>query len=265
MKNGFALSRDVDISVINSDYYLHTHGNQHEILLFLDGACEFHVEGSVYKLSPYDMVIAPANELHGIVHTASHRYERYLCDIDTDFFIKNNCTQYAGVFENKLPGIGNYFSAEFVKSSGIVDVMERICKYSAEGEDLVAKGAFFELLYQMKKMRSGEQCDTYNSGYVRNAITYINENLTADLSMDAFSEQFHINGEYLGKLFKKQMKISMKEYITYKRLLYASELYKSGKNLLESSLEAGFSNYSIFYRMYVKEFGQSPSNGMKHK
>ncbi len=237
----------------------------HEILLFLDGACEFHVEGSVYKLSPYDMVIAPANELHGIVHTASHRYERYLGFIDTDFFAKNNCLQYAGVFENKLPGIGNYFSGELVKSVGIPEVIERICRYKKEGEELVAKGAFFELLYQMKKMTSGEQSDAYNSGYVRNAVTYINENLTADLSMNAFAEQLHINGEYLGKLFKKQMKISIKEYITYKRLLYARELYKSGKNLLESSLEAGFSNYSIFYRMYVKEFGEAPSRGMKNK
>ncbi len=263
MKGGYRISRDVDMVTNDSDYYLHTHPDKHEILLFLDGACEFHVEGRVYQLAPYDMVVAATNELHRIVHTAPHRYERCILELDTDFFAKNNCIQYAGVFENKLPGIGNFFDGEFVRREGIPAILERISAYTEEGEEPVAKGVLLELLYKLKRVTETEPSERHSSGYVRAAIAYINENLTSKLGMEELAEALHINSEYLGRLFKRQMKLSVKEYITYKRLLHVRTLYRTGKNLLEASLEAGFSNYSVFYRLYVKEFGQSPRNGMK--
>ncbi len=258
MNSGFEAEKWVDVSIRQKEYYLHNHNDHHEILLFIDGDSEFHVEGNVYKLSPYDIVIASSNELHRIVHKSSHRYERCIVTIDTDFFAKNNCVEYGSIFENKLPGKGNFYSGEFVKNEGIAEIIEKICTYYRLGEILVAKGILYELLYKLKKGTAKEEGES-NSKYIRNAIEYINGNLTADFSIKEMADELHISNEHLSRLFKKQMKISVKEYITYKRLLYVRELCKSGKSLLDASMEAGFSNYSNFYRMYVKEFNESPS------
>ncbi len=263
MKNGFEITKGIDIIPPNEQFYLHTHKDRHEILLFLDGKCEFHVEGNVYQLNPGDLVIAATNELHRIIHTELHRYERYIISVRPEFFVTHDCAQYACIFEKKLPGIGNYFPASFVKEENIYNIIQKIYLYREEDEEPVSQGALFELLYKLRKGRNITPGSVGTSIHVRNAITYINSNLASDLSLPVLADQVHIRGEYLSRLFKEQMKISIKKYITYKRLLCARQLYQSGHNLLEASLDAGFTNYSNFYRMYMKEFGQAPSSNLK--
>ena len=64
--------------------------------------------------------------------------------------------------------------------------------------------------------------------------------------------------EYLCKIFKSITGYTINHYINYKRLLLVRELHSKGQTLLEASTAAGFNSYAHFYKMYKKEFGESP-------
>ena len=53
---------------------------------------------------------------------------------------------------------------------------------------------------------------------------------------------------------------SLSQYINHKRILLVRELHTQGQSLLEASTNAGFNNYSHFYRQYVKKTGMTPKN-----
>lgn len=253
----FSMDHSIDISADNINYHLHDH-NRYEILLFISGNSQFNAEGHLYDLHPYDLVFTSRNELHRIVHLSPEKYERYNISFTADFFAMNDCLKYANTFENKIPGANNYISADVVIASGMLDVIKKMCKYYQEGELIVAKCALIELLYMMSAATPLISKAAGNSAYIQNIVAYINNNLTEDLSLNALSRRFHISVSHISAMFKKYMKTSPKKYITHKRLLYAKELYSDGKTLLEASIEAGFSNYSTFYRMYVDEFEEAP-------
>ncbi|MBQ8859622.1 MAG: helix-turn-helix domain-containing protein [Clostridia bacterium] len=258
MKDGFEVDKLglIPEAICQSD--LHSHKKQHEIILYLEGDSRYYIEGNIYNLSPGDLVLAANDELHRVIHNSPKFYARYLIFIDIDFFAKNNCEDLAAAFENKLPGYGNFYSSDYVKSSGIINTVERLYKYCIEGEETVAKGALFELLYLLKKAVNVQEKPKYASIHIQNIIVYIKENLSGDLSLETLSKHFNLNAAYMSRLFKKHLKISIKKYVTYKRLLYARQLRRQGKTLLSASIEAGFVNYSTFYKEYVREFGKKP-------
>ena len=58
-------------------------------------------------------------------------------------------------------------------------------------------------------------------------------------------------------LFKERVGISIQEYITKRRLVYAKELLKS-YSILDTSLKLGYSGTSGFYAFFKKNEGISP-------
>jgi AraC-like DNA-binding protein len=56
------------------------------------------------------------------------------------------------------------------------------------------------------------------------------------------------------------MGISLHQYIIKKRLALSRDALVNGKKPSEVFKEYGFSDYSVFYRAFVKEYGMSPQN-----
>ena len=52
------------------------------------------------------------------------------------------------------------------------------------------------------------------------------------------------------------------QYITRKRILYAQKLYQSGQSLSEVAALSGFTDYSAFYKAFTKETGLAPKEGL---
>ncbi len=264
MKKGYYAEHAVDKSAVNDDYFLHTHTG-HEIFMFVKGNCQFNIEGNIYDLQPNDIIIASANELHRVVHLSSEQYERYIIFLDEDFFSKNNCTEFAGLFQNHSFGKNSRIAADFATSSGIVEAIKKIQYYDGIGELTVAKCIIVELLYLLKKNMETVPNENYHSEHMQKIVAYINANLTEDLSLESLAKRFNISVSYIGHQFKKHMRMTVKSYVTYKRLMLARSLVKSGSSLLEASIDAGFTTYSSFYRMYVREFKASPGKDLREE
>ena len=59
-------------------------------------------------------------------------------------------------------------------------------------------------------------------------------------------------------LFEERMKISPKQYILQKKLALANKLIEDGVPPTLAAVRIGYDNYSNFYRMYRKRYGNCP-------
>ncbi len=255
----FGLTHCIDEQPDNNDFKLHNHDNVYEIVLFLSGDAEFYAEGNVYKLKPYDMVITRPFEMHHIKCLSKKTYERIILYISTEYFEQNRCEKFESIFTDRPPGTGNLIPADIVKDT-LLNPINRINVYIHEGSLTAANGVVIEFLYLLNGSKSAISPSKSMDKRISNIVMYINEHLSEKITLDFLSEKFFINKYHLCKIFKKNTGYTLNQYINYKRILLVRELHSSGQTLLEASTNAGFNNYSHFYRLYVKKTGMTPKN-----
>lgn len=255
----FGMRHSKDIMPDNAKFRLHNHNDIYETILFLDGDAEFHVEGSVYRLKPYDIVLTRPFEMHHIVCLSNKPYERIVIFINADYFRKNESENLLTIFEDRPLGKDNLIPSWLVRET-LMEPVKRAERYLGEGAYLVANGAITEFLYLLNRSKQSAYSPKPQDQRISNIIMYINENLNESITLDNLAERFFIDKYYLCKIFKKNTGYTLNQYINYKRLLLVRELHARGQSLLEASTNAGFNNYSHFYRMCIKQTGAPPKN-----
>ena len=93
------------------------------------------------------------------------------------------------------------------------------------------------------------------------ALSHIRENLFTVQDVKEIADALHTTESYLFRLFRTELGISPKRYITEKRLLAAKSYIRLGRRPTEVFSECGFADYSSFFRAYKKHFGTPPSEG----
>ena len=92
-----------------------------------------------------------------------------------------------------------------------------------------------------------------------NFIKYIEENLKNELSVEAIAEHFMYSKFHFSRMFKKQMGISVMDYVCKRRLAASSEEILKGKRIIDVALSYGWQSHSSYTKSFKHEFGFSPS------
>lgn len=258
---GFSYSRNYEENVENKHFVLHNHKSSYEIYIFLQGDAEFLVEGTHYPLHPYDIILAQSSEMHYVHHFRSCTYERIVINLSHSFFAMNSCDAYKEIFVNRTLGTNNCIPAEMTKQHKIPELLRRLEEYLGDKNDagVVAKSCMIELLYLLNRIGIKNEENTFHNSQIKDIILYLNEHLSDPLSLENVAKEFFISKEHLCRSFKKNTGMTFHQYITYKRLLLAKDLAEKGHAWIAASEEAGFGNYSNFYKMYCKVYGHSPT------
>jgi len=91
------------------------------------------------------------------------------------------------------------------------------------------------------------------------ALRYINNNLSEELSVDALAGMCYLSRYYFMRRFKESTGYTVHNYISQKRLTAAAELLEGGAGVTEAAIKVGFSEYSSFLRSFKKVYGVTPS------
>lgn len=95
--------------------------------------------------------------------------------------------------------------------------------------------------------------------HMESALNYINENLSASLSLDELAQKAGMSRTYFSTVFKKLNGLTPWEYIGLKRIERAKRLLRTtNKSVLEISLDCGFNNISHFNRQFKQATGLKP-------
>ena len=259
---GFLYSHKIDKTVEPAYFKLHNHRDSQEIYIFIKGNADFFVEGTIYPLHPYDIILAQNFEMHHVRHNDLSEYERIVISLDNNFFIKHNCEKYKEIFSNRPLGVNNRIPSEAAHKYGISELLKRTENYLNDGSngETAALCTVIELLYLLNRV--GNKSDKYDfyDEQLKDIILYINDHLTENIRLDDISSAFFISKGHLCRSFKKHTGYTVNQYITHKRLMLARELVSQGKSWLEASEAVGFGNYSSFYKVFCHTYGKSPTN-----
>lgn len=255
---GFDYVYNIDNAPKNDDeFILHNHDDRYEIVLFLSGNAEFHIEGNIYRSHPHDIYIAQPLEMHHNVFLSSEKYKRVVIHISLDFFKENHCEDLEKVFLNRSLGEDCQIPARIVDKE-MYHLVMKMNDYIQEDALHIAKCVLLEFLYLLNHIQEPLTVPIAADERINTLLLYINDHLDEDLSLDNLAAKYFVNKYYLCRTFKKITGYTINHYINYKRLLLVRELHSKGQTLLEASTNAGFNNYAHFYRMYRKEFGTNP-------
>ncbi len=96
------------------------------------------------------------------------------------------------------------------------------------------------------------------SAVVRACVDYITVHSHGLIKLEELAEGTGYTKEYLAKLFKKEMGISISDYILKVRVDEAKELLVTGRSCGEVTHLLGFSSQSYFIRQFKKTTGMTP-------
>lgn len=103
------------------------------------------------------------------------------------------------------------------------------------------------------------------SSNIKKIILYIRKNLTYKISLDDIAKDLFITKEHLSRLFKKEMGITISEYIIKAKIQEAKNLLKqTDYNILDIAVLLNFANSSHFSNSFKKITGLSPSDYRKN-
>ena len=94
---------------------------------------------------------------------------------------------------------------------------------------------------------------------LKQAVEYINEHLSENVSLDAISAELGISQYYLCRLFKQSIGITPHAYLIQQRVERSKQLLKAKEGrILDIAIACGFANPSHFARCFRRQIGISP-------
>ena len=114
-----------------------------------------------------------------------------------------------------------------------------------------------------------EHAHSNYSPIIKKALNFIQFNLNSNLTVKRIAEEVGLSPDYLTRLFKKELNMTVIHFINKKRIYRSLKLLNTTKLSIEEIGDlVGLSNTSYFYTLFKKETGLSPKqyrNNMKSK
>ena len=147
----------------------------------------------------------------------------------------------------------------------IVEELEEAILGDEFAKDLYSNTLFTQFMIHLNRLVINDQVEDSNTSVVydkkmEQLLSYINENLKNELSVEHLANLSYYSKYYLMHKFKDVTGYTLYNYIQKKRLLLASELIRQGMPVTKAAYECGFQDYSTFLRAFKKMFHMSPSD-----
>lgn len=253
---------------VRKEFDFHYH-DFYKIIYFVDGNVQYKIEGKSYKLKPHDFVLVDYNAIHKPEIATDMPYDRYIIYLSEEFMEQENnrmecmkkCFEIARQNRNSVV---HFAPGSYEKLLSCLMRMERETEQEQEFlSDKMLEAAFLEfmVLFNRACMAQPKAFITTASYHEKivDVISYIQEHLTEEISIDLLAEKFYISRYYLMRQFKEATGYSIHQYINEKRILEAKRRIMTGEQASKVCYECGFSDYSTFARRFKDIIGIAPS------
>ena len=104
----------------------------------------------------------------------------------------------------------------------------------------------------------------YSNELTCNILEYLNNNINKEITMDELSSLFYFDKTYIMKRFKKDLKISIHEYINIIRIYNSLIYFRNDNYFLSIGLRNGFNSIEYFSETFKKIIGVNPTTYKKY-
>ncbi|MBR1759652.1 MAG: helix-turn-helix domain-containing protein [Schwartzia sp.] len=245
----------------------------HKIILFLDVAGDYVIEGTSYPLGPGDIAFVRAGEIHRPLIDGKSPYERIVIYVAPNFLarVSRPGANLSSCFR-RAPGEAGVMRPASGHSHELLAQMEKL-ERTARGDGF-ANGLYTEALFVEFMILLHRALFSHELGTVQEAaadekiqplLGYIESHIAGDLSADALAQAAYLSKFYLMRRFKAATGYSLHRYVTMKRLLYARALLEESpeRPIAAIGADSGFSDYTAFFRAFKAQFSVTPQEWRK--
>lgn len=218
-----------------------------EIVLFIDGTSFFLSKNIQQKLSPKNIVLIPKEHFHQFRVEKPENYTRCILGFRTTYGTSK-------LISEVMDGVKIISEPD----TNIISLFEQLTEIiksdlSYEEKIMYINSSIIQLLIHLKQNSSVMINKNINlSAIVIQAISLIDEKYAEKLSVQKIADQLYVSPSTLAHKFKKEMNMSVYQYIIKKRISVANQLIEQGEYLYNAALKSGFNDYSAFYRINKK-------------
>lgn len=268
----YMLSQDFEIYYY-SDRILpnvtaHTH-DYYEFYFFLEGNIIMYIDGKEFVPTPGTMIVIPPNLPHyARLLDGDVPYRRFVFWVTEDFL--NNLGAISEdylylIYRTKTNGnflINKFNEIEFNTIQGkVFSLIDEIHskRFGRDAKILLCVSDFILALNRMVfEAQHPNVAESDSDTLYQSIIQYIETHIDEDLSLDLLADKLHVSKFHISHVFSDTNGLPLHKYITKKRLDMCRDAILSGQDISLVAEAYGFSDYSVFYRAFVKEYGKSP-------
>ena len=212
------------------------------------------------------LLILPAFCVHQLYHEAGVTYERYILTVQDQWLSNTLCegsAKYAYLHDSDHPLI------LFPKGTKKEELLRHFDELLSQKDRSSTKAlvGLLQLLDDIHTMKTAKKDlqkmeslpISSSQQKVNEILAYLGEHLRENLTISELADHFYLHPDYLARLFKKHMHISLGHYITLQKISAAETLLREGKTVTEVQEYLGYSSYAYFFRTFQKITGISPS------
>jgi AraC-like DNA-binding protein len=262
-ENHYEIYHFVDKNVRNVSLH---HHDFYEIFYFIEGDNQFYIEGENYVLKSGDMLLINPTELHQcVVYPSKKEYERIVFWLKPDFVKMLSSPEFDLLSCFHAKDRKKAISINVDARRDIESLFARILEmenFQGVGKNIMRNALVMELLVKINNLVIDKQTPVVGENrmslLIKDVISYIEENLKEDLTLEVLANQFFISKFHLAREFKKYSSVSIHQYIKLKRLILAKEHILKNESILDVYVLCGFGDYSNFFRAFKQEYDMTP-------
>ena len=181
----------------------------------------------------------------------SARYKDSVRNVRNGLITFNTLARKAAEMGGVHPAHIDSLSAQLAKRVETVNSVKEATKLRGE---MVRKYCFLVRNYSLRG----------RSPVIQKVVNHINLNLTQDLSLKRLSAEYSVNASYLSALFKKEMGVTLTDYISQQRIRRAIMLLNSSSlQIQDVASESGIYDVNYFRKLFKKVTGKTPTEYAK--
>ena len=173
-----------------------------------------------------------------------------------------------GYLGDVLTNLPNYI--DFLDTDQIKEIFISLCEHYNTGisnDEIFLQSLILKLIYILSENSASVVKFTPKSNNrktIERALEYINNNLSADLTLEKLASAANFNTIYFHKLFKASTGKTLHEYVEDQRIKKSVNLLIStDMTLTQIAYECGFSSQSYFSYAFKRRMGTSPRDYVK--
>lgn len=212
-----------------------------ELIFMLEGTAFIEEDGTKYELSPNSMIILEPGKLHRGFCESTPPVSFYWFHFNTDMALP---------FKTKSDG--EYYDLKYLLKKLLH--IANTPSYPPQSTDALALMIFYELTHLENIPPATKR------SFVYEIAEYIRINAAKNITVADTAKYFGYNADYLGKLFKANYGMRLKEYIAAEKIKLAKDLLlTSNLSVKEISANLGFAHENQFIKFFLYHEEVSPS------
>ncbi len=240
----------------------------YEIYYSISGGKQFLIDSYLYNFTPGDIFFINSFESHHLLSIEQNEHERIVIHIHPDYIrnLSTTLTKLDNCFLSREQPHSNKRSLTANEQKRFLYFIHELSNLDQYGQDILDYATFIRLMVFLNDIfirepkNNVEKSTRYNNQHehFNNILSYINQNLTQEITIQELSNHFFLCPSYLCSMFKRETGTTIKKYITAQRITLAKSLLAAGHSAQEACEKSGFIDYSNFFKTFTKIVGVSP-------